>query len=74
MWYVIRFRPKERVPIVVLLFVHLQGEQPDVLDEADSTEVQQSVATSSASNMMKYFGRPNYAQFHDLTYLQHFEK
>ncbi|CAN0502767.1 unnamed protein product, partial [Laminaria digitata] len=35
MWHIFGFRSQERVPTVVLLFVHLEGEQPVVLDEAD---------------------------------------
>ena len=45
------YRSQERVPAVVLLFVHLEGEQPVVLDEAYSAEIR-SIATSSVSNLM----------------------
>ena len=45
-----------------------------MLDEADSTEIQRSVAAVSVSNLMKYFGRPRYPRFHELTYLQYFEQ
>ena len=74
MWHIFGFRPQERVPTVVLLFVHLPGEQPVVLDEADSAEIQRSIAASSVSNLMKYFGRPLHNQFDDLTYLQYYEQ
>ena len=74
MWHIFGFRSQERVPAVVLLFVHLQGEQPVVLDEADSAEIQRSIAASSVSNLMKYFGRPLHDQFNDLTYLQYYEQ
>ncbi|CAN0587917.1 unnamed protein product, partial [Laminaria digitata] len=68
MWHIFLFRSQERVPTVVLLFVHLEGEQPVVLDEADSTDIQRSIAASS------YFGRPFHDQFDDLTYLQYYEQ
>ena len=74
MWQIFGFRSQERVPAVVLLFVHLEGEQPVVLDEADSAENQRSIATSSVSNLMKYFGRPFHDQCNDLTYLQYYEQ
>ena len=56
MWQICRFRSQERVPAVVLLFVHLEGEQPVVFDGADSAETQRSMATFSISNLIKYFG------------------
>ena len=74
MWHIFGFRSQERVPAVVLLFVHLQGEQPVVLDEADSAEIHRSIAASSVSNLMKYFGRPLHDQFNDLPYLQYYER
>ena len=73
MWHIFGFRSQERVPAVVLLFVHLEGEQPVVLDEADSAEKQRSIAASSVSNLMKYFGGPCHDQFNALTYLQFYE-
>ena len=51
-----------------------EGEQPVVLDEADSAEIQRSIATSCVSNLMKYFGRLFHGQFNDLTYLQYYEQ
>ena len=74
MWHIFGFRSQELVPAVVLLFVHLQGEQPLVLDEADSAEKQRSIATSSVSNLTKHFGPPFHDQFNDLTYLQYYEQ
>ena len=65
MWQIFVFRSQERVPTVVLLLVHLQGKQPVVLDEADSTEIQRPVVATSVSNLMKYFGRPCYPRFHE---------
>ena len=56
MWHIFGFRSQERVPAVVLLFVHLEEEQPVFLDEEDSAEIQRSIATSPVSNLMKYFG------------------
>ena len=74
MWHIFGFRSQERVPAVVLLFVHLQGEQPVAFDEADFAEKQRSIATSPVSNLMKYFGRPLHPQFDDLTYPQYYQQ
>ena len=77
MWHIFGFRSQERVPAVVPLFVHLEGEQPAALDEADSAEIQRSIATSSVyikldEVLRSTFSRPNSMTQHTLQYYEQY--
>ena len=74
MWHVFGFNTQERTPSVNLLYVHLQGEQPVVHDEADEPEERQAKADNAISDVMRYFGRPTQDQCANLTYLQYYEQ
>ena len=74
MWHIFGFRTHCRTPSVNLLFVHLPDEQPVVYDEADDLEERMRKENGAISVLMRYFGRPVFAEFSALTYLQYYEQ
>ncbi|CAN0261560.1 unnamed protein product [Ectocarpus sp. 12 AP-2014] len=57
MWHIFGFHTQERTPSVNLLYVHREGEQPVIHDEADEPAERQAAADNAVSHLMKYFGR-----------------
>jgi len=74
MWHMFGFETNRRFPSVNLLYVHHEGEQPVVHDEADEPEKRQAAADSAVSDLMRYFGRPINAQCSNLTYPEYYEQ
>ena len=74
MWHMFGFHTNERFPSVNLLYVHHQGEQPVIQDEADEPQQRQAVANNAVSDLMRYFGRPVHPQCANLTYPEYYEK
>ena len=74
MWHIFGFHTQDRTPSVNLLYVHLQGEQPVVHDEADQPEERQAKADNAVSDLMRYFGRPLHDRCANLTFPQYFEQ
>lgn len=68
------FHTNERFPSVELLYVHHEGEQPVIHDEADEPEQRQAAANNAVSHLMRYFGRPDNPLCSNLTYPEYYEK
>ena len=74
MWHMFGFRTNDRFPSVNLLYVHHDGEQPVIHDEADEPAERQTAANNAVSQLMRYFGRPNNPRCAHLTYQEYFER
>lgn len=74
MWRIFGFDMQSRSPAVILLFVHLEGEQIVVHEEDATEEERRAAADSSTTDLMRYFRRPAGLPFDSLTYLDYFEQ
>ncbi|CAM9337287.1 unnamed protein product, partial [Scytosiphon promiscuus] len=74
MWRIFGFSMQHRSPTVILLFVHLQGEQIVVHDEDDDQQERQKRADAVISPLMQYMRRPQVDKFVNLTFLEYFEQ
>ncbi|CAM9911239.1 unnamed protein product [Ectocarpus sp. 13 AM-2016] len=74
MWHIFGFHTQERTPSVNLLYVHREGEQSVIHDEADEPAERQAAADNAVSDLMKYFGRPALPQCAQLTFPQYYEQ
>ena len=74
MWRIFGFDMQKRSPNVILLHVHLEGEQTVVHDEDASHEHRRSAANSAVTDLMRYLQRPRGHPFDALTFLDYFEK
>ena len=73
MWHMFGFHTNERFPSVELLYVHHEGEQPVIHDEANEPEKRQAAANNAVSDLMRYFGRPVDPRCSSLTYREYYE-
>jgi len=74
MWRIFGFDMQKRSPNVILLHVHLEGEQTVVHDEDASHEQRRSAANSVVTDLMRYLQRPRGHPFDALTFLDYFEQ
>ncbi|CAM9593390.1 unnamed protein product, partial [Ectocarpus fasciculatus] len=74
MWRIFGFDMQSRSPNVILLYIHLQGEQVVVHDEDATAEQRRALADSSQSDLMRYLRRPAGQPFDSLTFLDYFEQ
>lgn len=74
MWRIFGFDMQKRSPNVILLHVHLQGEQVVVHDEDASHEQRRSAANNAVTDLMRYIRRPRGHPFDSLTFLDYFEQ
>lgn len=68
-WKMFAFQMQMRRPGVELLFVHFQGEQPVVHDEADTVIERRNKAAQAISKVMIYFARPRTPEIMELSFL-----
>ena len=74
MWRIFGFDMQSRSPGVILLYVHLEGQQVVIHDEDDTAEQRRELAKNSQTDLMRYFRRPTGEPFDELTFLDYFEQ
>ena len=68
MWRIFGFDMQKCSPNVILLHVHLQGEQVVVHDEDASHEQRRSAAKNAVTDLIRYIRRPRGHPFDSLTW------